>query len=559
MIPQRNELFNDMKAFAASGREARGAVFTRAEVVDFILNLVGYAGEAPLSSRILEPSFGDGDFLLPIVARLLQAFREHGGGEIVAELRDAVRAVEVNRQSIETTRGRLFSLFQESGVASEDALELIRTWIVEGDFLLAELPSGFTHVVGNPPYVRQEMVPDRLLAEYRARYATIYDRADLYIPFIERSLKELSPGGSLGFICSDRWMKNRYGGPLRALVAGGYHLAIYVDMVDTPAFLSEVTAYPAITVITKEKPGATRIAHRPPIEASALKELACVLTGGALKAGSSVVEAKGVVQGSEPWLLQSFDQVAVVRRLEEELPTLEEAGCKVGIGVATGADRVYIAPFDELDVEQDCKIPLVTTKDMKGGTVEWRGMGVLNPFNADGSLVDLKAHPRFARYLQTHVEAVRGRNCAKKNPHAWYRTIDRIYPALVKEPKLLIPDIKGEAHVVYEEGHFYPHHNLYYVTSAEWDLRALQAVLLSGIAKLFVSTYSVQMRGGYLRFQAQYLRRIRLPLWRDVPAPLRKTLAQAAKQGDREACNRAVYELYRLSAEERAAIGGNGI
>jgi len=39
----------------------------------------------------------------------------------------------------------------------------------------------------------------------------------------------------LGFLCSGRWMKNRYGGPLRSLVAEQYHLTIFVDRVNTPA------------------------------------------------------------------------------------------------------------------------------------------------------------------------------------------------------------------------------------------------------------------------------------------------------------------------------------
>lgn len=47
-------------------------------------------------------------------------------------------------------------------------------------------------------------------------------------------------------------MKNRYGGPLRKLVAENYRLKFYVDMVDTPAFNSDVIAYPAITIISKE-------------------------------------------------------------------------------------------------------------------------------------------------------------------------------------------------------------------------------------------------------------------------------------------------------------------
>ncbi len=123
----------------------------------------------------------------------------------------------------------------------------------------------------------------------------------------------------------------------------------------------------------------------------------------------------------------------------------------------------------------------------------------------------------------------------------------------------MIPDIKGHAHVVFEGGKFYPHHNLYHVTSEAWDLRALQAVLLSAVARLFIATYSTKMRGGFFRFQAQYLRRIRIPYWNDVPEMLRTELAEAAKRLDTEACNSAVFRLYGLSSEERSALGGNGV
>ena len=111
---------------------------------------------------------------------------------------------------------------------------------------------------------------------------------------------------------------------------------------------------------------------------------------------------------------------------------------------------------------------------------------------------------------------------------------------------------------MYEGGKLYPHHNLYFITSDGWNLHALQAVLLSGIARLFVSIYSTRMRGGYLRFQAQYLRRIRLPRWQDVDAKLQKELFDAAKRGDVAACNKAVFQLYGLSKDERATLGGNG-
>ncbi len=543
--------------FARSATEERGAVFTRREVVEFILDLSGYTAEQPLHRfRLLEPSFGNGDFLLPAVNRLLNAYKARSSehSNIVEDLSEAIRAVEVHRGSIESTRAKLYDLLREYGASRKEAKSLLAAWIVEGDFLLTELPWSFTHAVGNPPYVRQELIPYALMVEYRARYSTIYDRADLYVPFFERYLTYLEPGGTLGFICSDRWMKNKYGGPLRALVARHYHLAAYVDMVDTSAFHSEVIAYPAITTIKREKPGPTRIAHRPQVDRGSLTELARLMRADAVPEGSDILEFSDVASGSEPWILQSFDQLAVARRLESNFPTLEESGCKVGIGVATGADRVFIGAFEELDVEPDRKLPLVTTRDIEGGTVKWRGLGVINPFRDDGSLVDLADYPRLACYLEQHAEAIRNRNCAKRNPKGWYRTIDRIYPDLAHRPKLLVPDIKGEAHIVYEDGHLYPHHNLYFITSTEWDLKALQAVLKSGIAKMFVSIYSTKMRGGYLRFQAQYLRRIRLPHWKDVPEAVREALVDAAKSEDIEACNRAVTALYQLTAEERAAM-----
>lgn len=542
-----------------AGIEARGAIYTRQEVVDFILDLIGYTPDKPLYRLLLlEPSFGNGDFLFPVIERLLGSYRKHASNPTdITCLLPSLRAVELHRPTFTATRARLAARLRENGFSEQDSSTLLDQWLSQGDFLLEPIKQSFSFIVGNPPYVRQELIPEALITEYRSRYKTIYDRADLYIPFIEKSLSLLGAGGVLGFICSDRWMKNRYGGPLRRLVAERFHLKFYVDMVDTPAFHSEVIAYPAITVIKNEKPGATRLAHRPEITQEALSRLARELVSDE-PATDEIKEMQGVARGKEPWILESPDQLAVVRRLERDFPTLEEANCKVGIGVATGADKVFIAPFDELDLEPDRKLPLVMTRDILSGKVEWRGFGVVNPFDDRGGLVSLSEYPKLAAYLEKHGKEIRQRHVSKRNPEAWYRTIDRIYPALSKQPKLLIPDIKGEANIVYEGGQLYPHHNLYYITSEEWNLKALQAVLKSGIARLFVSTYSTKMHGGFLRFQAQYLRRIRLPHWRDINPSTKAALIEAAEQGDAAACNAVVSELYGLTKVEGAALGGNG-
>lgn len=534
----------------------RGAIFTRREVVDFILDLVEYTSSKALYRvRLLEPSFGEGDFLLPAIERLLASVdAARRRGTRVPPLDDCIRGVELHKASYEHTRDKVAMLLQSHGFSSSQAQTLCDTWLIHGDFLLVPLPSAFDVACGNPPYLRQEQIPAVLLQEYKRRYSTIFDRADLYVPFIERCLRLLDKGGKLSFICADRWMKNRYGAPLRALIARDYHVSAYVDMVDVQAFHSEVIAYPAITVIKRAAAGATLVGSTPSLDPAALKTLAKALRGEAKVLPTGVHRLEEVVQGEEPWVFQQSRSTDLVRRIEAEYPLLEDAGCKVGIGVATGADGVYVRKMDDLDVEPERKLPLVMTRDIASGHVEWRGYGVLNPFEDDGSLASLSSYPRFAGYLEAHRDTITGRHVAKRDSARWYRTIDRITASLAARPKLLIPDIKGEAHVVYEDGRLYPHHNLYYVVSEDWDLRALQGILLSDLTRLFVATYSTKMRGGFLRFQAQYLRRLRIPRWSDVPPTMRQRLIAAAESLDVQRCNQAVAALYHLTPEEQQAL-----
>lgn len=546
-----------VEELSQSGIEARGAVFTKREVVDFILDLVSYTSDRPLHKYVLlEPSFGDGEFLQAAVERLLSAWTKHSPTTPAENLASCLRAVELHGPTYDRTRRELAAKLCAAGITRAASRKLVDAWLIHADFLLAELPLSFDFVVGNPPYVRQELIPDVLLTEYRARYTTIFDRADLYIPFIERSLRLLSDHGRLGFICADRWTKNRYGGPLRQLIAEKFCLQIYVDMFESQAFNSDVIAYPAIFIVGRRGPSGTRVARRPKISRPVLGSLARRLTGSESPPLDGLVhEVTNVGRGADPWVLEAPDKLSLVRRLEHDFPTIEDAGCKVGIGVATGADRAFIAPFDNLDVEDDRKLPLVMTHDILTGEVRWRGLGIVNPFANDGRLVHLEHYPRLKRYLNARRDQIARRHVARKNPRNWYRTIDRIHPDLAQQPKLLVPDIKGDAHIVYECGRLYPHHNLYFITSAEWDIHALQAVLLSGVARLFVATYSTPMRGGHMRFQAQYLRRIRLPFWSRVPALVQQALIAAGKRRQFEDCTQAVAELYRLETNERTALG----
>jgi len=545
---------------AGTNETERGAVFTRPEVVAAILDLSGYRASEPLHRfRLLEPSFGGGDFLLVALDRLLTAWRREGGSPAYArrDLTDSIRAVEVHQDSLHRVMAAMLQRLEDAGIAADDARALCEQWLVCDDFLLASLDGEFDFVVGNPPYVRQERIPAVLLGAYRSRFRTLYDRADLYVPFYERALDLLSPGGTLGFICANRWLKNKYGGPLREKISAAYRLVYFLDMEGADAFHSEVIAYPAITIIRRQSdvgsPQPTRVANPAGVARVGLQAVVSKLSESLPDQGFvSQVDLGG--SGAAPLLLDDIPRLALLRRLEHAWPTVEQAGCRIGIGVATGCDRVMIGDFDALPVESERKLPLVMAGDLAVDRIDWGRKGVLNPFGSDGRLVALDEYPLFAAYVREHFDVLAKRHVATRNKAGWYRTIDRVTPELTSLPKLLVPDIKGEAVFVYDDGRYYPHHNLYFLTSEHWNLRALQAVLRSSLALMIVATYCTRMAGGFLRFQAQYLRRIRLPMWEVVPARLRQELVTLATATDQDAIDNVVFDLYGLNHEERGDV-----
>lgn len=545
-----------LRQMAGDGEVERGAVFTRPEVVAAILDLSGYTPDRPLHRlRLLEPSFGEGEFLFAAVDRLLAAYSRAvpSIGNARIDLSAAIRAVELHSDSYTRTEKRLQQRLQAAGIGADDAQALCAAWLICDDFLLCGLAADFDVVAGNPPYVRQERIPDALLSEYRGRFRTLYDRADLYVPFFERSLDLLAPGGVLGFICTNRWLKNKYGGPLRRKISEEFQLSYFIDMQGIDAFAAEVITYPAITILCRPNsygPAApTRVASAAALRAMDLPGVAAALVAPMPElAWVDEITLDGA--GDAPWLLSDVPRLKLLRRLESRFPVLERAGCKVGIGVATGCDRVFIGDYAAMPVEPERKLPLAMARDLVAGRLAWHGKGVLNPYEPDGTLATLADYPLFARYIRSHQEAIAVRHVATRSGEGWYRTIDRIYPELVQKQKLLVPDIKGEAVFVFDRGEYYPHHNLYYITSEQWDLRALQAVLRSSVSLMMVATYCTKMAGGFLRFQAQYLRRICLPNWLDVPLHLRRSLSDLAEERDQERLDAVVFELYGLSAEE---------
>lgn len=529
-----------------------GEVFTRRWVVDAMLDLVGYTADRDLSRlRLVEPSIGSGAFFGPIVERLLASAQVHGVP--VEKLAGSLFGLDLRHEHVETCRGTAMSLLLAHGADEIVAQRLVRDWIQRGDFLLNEVPQAVDVVVGNPPYIRTESLDDELEASYRARWSTMRGRSDIYVGFYERSLGLLTEGGRLGFICADRWMRNAYGKPLRALVASRFCVESVWQMHDVDAFETEVSAYPAITVIAnRPQSGATLLDTTSSFDAESSREALGFVNGSLIEASGRGWEGARLPSWFETddfWPAGKPHTIKILERLQEQFPTLEADGTtRIGIGVATGADKAYIIGDDQQpDVEPDRLLPIVMADDIRSGRLTPPGKLMLNPWDAQGRLVDLASYPLFAAVLGAH-EAVRQRFVAKRNPDTWHRTIDKVYPGLAEKPKLLLQDMKAKITPVYEPGGYYPHHNLYYVVSTSWDLEVLGGLLLSRIAEAFVSAYGVKMRGGTLRFQAQYLRKIAVPQPETITDDVADRLRNAFRAGDRDAATRAAEEAYGLPA-----------
>lgn len=109
---------------------------------------------------------------------------------------------------------------------------------------------GFDAIVGNPPYVRQELFSDRK-PYFQKHYKTFHGVADLYVYFFERYTELLKDGGEFGIIVANKWLRANYGEPLRRWLK---RLAIIeiVDFGDLPVFQS-ATTYPCVIRVSKQE------------------------------------------------------------------------------------------------------------------------------------------------------------------------------------------------------------------------------------------------------------------------------------------------------------------
>ena len=493
--------------------EREGDVFTSPQVVKYILDLIGYTSDKDLAQyKILEPCCGDGAFLIEIIHRILLSAKQYNFNPNPI-IENNIVAYDIDSDKIERCRQHILCTFPNFTLPS----------LKTKDFLLEDIIEKFDFVVGNPPYIRYEKIPTANRAIYKKKFATFHYRADLYVLFFEKTLKCLAPGGKHGFICANRWLRNEYGKKLRGFIAHNFRLHAIVDLEQADAFQEKVLAYPAITIISNDSP-------------SCLFNYAKINTIDQLKCEKTTSKKMST---TEDWS-QMFCDISH----SNNLLSIEEQGFHIGIGIATGADNIYISSSLKGIVEEELLLPAINARDLTGNKQNWHREYLLNPYDKEGALIDLSCFPKAKSYLENNKEALCNRHIAKKNPQKWYRTIDKVKQKLQKTPKILIPDISGNSFLFIDEGHFYPLHNIYYVTGENLHLlKILCAILMSDFVIKQIQEISNCMNGGYHRWQSQHLRKLRIPYIKSIKPELASLLEEAYNKKDLHQINDCMKNL----------------
>ena len=520
-----------------------GVVYTKRWVVDLVLDLAGYVVGTGITDKVIvEPSCGCGAFMVPIVERLADEATQRGVGW--EELGDKVRGYDIDVESVDTTKHAVADALVARGCPDDTASDLADMWLTCSDFILSQVPA-CDFVVGNPPYVRATEI-DRTKRELYCRVLpSVTSGCDLYVSFFDKGVDVLKHDGALCFICADRWLQNAYGKRLRVRVGAACDLESLVRMHGVDAFDDEVDAYPAVTLIRRCPPeGLIRFVNCDsdfkPEDVGAVKAWLDA-PAGSLRAERFEAFEVGRPKDDEVYPLGSSELVEFVTRAREKLPSIEESGVHIGIGVATGCDKVFITDVEDL-VEPERMLPVFSMRDYRRGRADKRRW-LVNPWNEDGTLVDLDQYPKLKAYFEGNADVLRKRHVARKNDHAWYRTIDKLTPGIAERDLLFMPDMATTSDPVLSHG-LYPAHNTYWIASDTWDLHALGGLLMADTTRRFVDALGVKMRGGTLRFQAQYLRLVHMPTYDQLSDEVRQGLSWAFDEKDRDAATRFAEVAY---------------
>lgn len=423
-------------------------------VAEFILDrtLERAIAESGLDGlKLVDPACGSGHFLLDAFARLVDHWHRSAPGmdprERVQTALDCLHGVDLNPFAVAIAEFRLtVAALRAAGDTDLEHAPAYRFHLAAGDSLLHgdrqltleeaqkgsdadAMLSGFTYsfedlerlrgilrpgrydvVVTNPPYI---LARDAALnAAYRQRYSACSGKYQLTVPFTQRLFELAAPGGWIGQIVSNGFIKREFG---RKLIEQFLVTKDLREIIDTSGAYIPGHGTPTMIMIARNKRPETHsvlsvlgLRGEPSTPADPAHALvwtsivANVDTPGAATPYVNVMEMPRTTLNRHPWSLSGGGAIELKGSIDARArEKLRDITYRVGFFAVIGADDAMMIPTAAIarqGLEQRAFMPLVIGEDIRDYQVS-PGGNAFFPYDAEHNLQDLSLFPGCARRL----------------------------------------------------------------------------------------------------------------------------------------------------------------
>ncbi len=536
---------------------------------------------------------------LSLLLKLLEDENQETVGKTLALFQERVLpSLENNIKCGNSLIGPDFYNQMEMGLADDDIRRInVFDWEKEFPQIFpspltgeGEGGGGFDAVIGNPPYVRQEMLGE-FKPYFQSHYKTYHGVADLYVYFIEQSHRLLKPGGLFGIICSNKFMRANYGRPIRDFLAHSTAIRQIVDFGELPVFQNAAT-FPAV-ILTENRKTTSQMFTFAPIKRLDFQSLDEEVTKQSLSLD------EGSLKGDN-WTLAKSEGLAVYEKIRARgKPLGEYVHGKIHYGIKTGLDKAFVidrATRDHLIAANADNAnlikPYVAGDDVRNYHINikdryliviprgWTSKAAGKPLGNDAWKWFKSRFPAIAGHLEPFAEAAQKR--WDKGDYWWELRACDYYPEFDKS-KIVWPEIAKESRASMD------FNKLYFPTTcffAPVEDKYLLGILNSKTAWFFLK-HTCSVLGdadnkGRLRLKKQYLQQLpirtidfknpkdktlhdKMVSLVDRMLDLNKKLQTVKIAHDKELLerqikitddqiDRLVYELYGLTEEEKNTV-----
>lgn len=470
---------------------------------------------------------------------------------------------------------------------AQEVIDRINPFNWENEFVEIFQRGGFNVVIGNPPYVRQEMLGE-FKGYFQKHYKVYQGTADLYTYFIERGVSLLHDNGMFSYIVANKWMRANYGLPMRKWLKEQCIEEI-IDFGDLQVFQG-ATTYPCIIRIIKKAPWES-------FDVTQVKTLDFPSLDDYVK--ENYYSVNQLVLDDKGWSLADDRTQALLAKISSKgVPLGEYVAGKVYYGIKTGLNEAFVidAATRERLIAEDPKStelikPFLAGRDVKryeqpksdkylilmpkGWTREKSG-DALNP------LAWLKEnYPAIANHLLPFANAAEKRY--DKGEYWWeLRACD--YYAEFEMPKIIYPNICKQPEFTFDRSGVYSNQKCFIIPIEDIYLLG---TLNSSLTYYLFRSILPKLRGDFYEPSYVYFKDFPIRLidttdpedsirhdhivslvdsmlslhkqLQEVRTPQEKTSLQRQIEATDRQIDALVYELYGLTEEEIKIVEKNSL